>query len=191
MQCLLLFLGSRESALTSVAGMLYLLLFSDMRFHPPWGALMCPQLLRSGRQRVRRNRFFFCLFNTLFIMDAEHTLSPEATSENVIESISTEEMEALRIYFERYSQEMLTSFRLNLSSTDDLPHFLLRQLEKTKDLFSTLEQPWSRYIPILYQALALYFIHVPEQKKRQKYLLLEQKAAYTALVSSQIPPENI
>lgn len=107
-------------------------------------------------------------------MDTEHTMSPDVNLEDAVatESISAEEMEAMRIYFERYAQEMLTSFRINLSPGDDLPHFLLRQLEHTKGLLSSLEKPWSRYIPILYRALSLYYIHVTDTSKRQLALNL-------------------
>lgn len=107
-------------------------------------------------------------------MDTEHTLSPDINLEDVVatESISVEEMDALRIYFERYSQEMLTSFRVNLSPEDDLLHFLQRQLVHTKSLLSSLEKPWDRYIPILYRAFSLYYIHVTDKNKRQLALNL-------------------
>lgn len=107
-------------------------------------------------------------------MDTEHTMSPDINLEDVVatESISVEEMDALRIYFERYSQEMLTSFRVNLSPEDDLLHFLQRQLVHTKSLLSSLEKPWDRYIPILYRAFSLYYIHVTDKNKRQLALNL-------------------
>lgn len=107
-------------------------------------------------------------------MDTEHTMSPDINLEDVVatESISVEEMDALRIYFEHYSQEMLTSFRVNLSPEDDLLHFLQRQLVHTKSLLSSLEKPWDRYIPILYRAFSLYYIHVTDKNKRQLALNL-------------------
>lgn len=107
-------------------------------------------------------------------MDTEHTLSPDINLEDVVatESISVEEMDALRIYFERYSQEMLTSFRINLTQEDDLLQFLERQLEYSKGLLSSLEKPWSRYIPILYRAFSIYLMHLPDSKSRQNALNL-------------------
>ena len=86
------------------------------------------------------------------------------------ETIQAEEMEALRIYFERYAKEMLTSFRQNMHPGDDLPHYLLRRLEESKTLLASLELPWERYIPVLHRAFSLYFIHVQDVGTRQKAL---------------------
>ena len=97
-------------------------------------------------------------------MDTEHTMCPEANPTDTVvdqstesfltDSISAEEMTALKAYFERLAQDMLSSSRCKLNSSDDLPHYLFRKLEKSKALFSSLELPWEHYIPILYQALA-------------------------------------
>lgn len=101
------------------------------------------------------------------------------------ETISTEEMEAFRIYFERYAQEMLASFRQNLHTGDDLSHYLLRRLEESKTLLAKLELPWERYIPILYQALSLYFIHVQDGNTRQKTLNLTSELMSVVVLLSQ------
>ena len=98
-------------------------------------------------------------------MDTEHTMCPEVTPADTVvdqsaeslltDSISAEEMTALKAYFERFAQEVLSSSRCKLNPGDDLPHYLFRKLEKSKALFSSLELPWERYIPILYQAFSL------------------------------------
>lgn len=128
-------------------------------------------------------------------MDTEHTMCPEANpTDNVVDqsveslltdSISSEEMTALKAYFERLAQEMLSSSRCKLNSGDDLPHYLFRKLEKSKALFSSLELPWERYIPILYQAFALYFIHMNEPNTRLKALKLTSELMSAVVLLSQ------
>lgn len=101
------------------------------------------------------------------------------------ETIQAEEMEALRIYFERYAKEMLTSFRQNMHPRDDLPHYLLRRLEESKTLLASLELPWERYIPVLHRAFSLYFIHVQDVGTRQKALGLTSELMSVVVSLSQ------
>lgn len=101
------------------------------------------------------------------------------------ETIPTEEMEALRVYFERYAKEMLVSFRQNMHPGDDLPHYLFRRLEESKRLLANLELPWERYIPILHQAFSLYFIHVQDIGTRQKVLGLTSELMSVVVFLSQ------
>ena len=75
-------------------------------------------------------------------MDTEHTMCPEVTPADTVvdqsaeslltDSISAEEMTALKAYFERFAQEVLSSSRCKLNPGDDLPHYLFRKLEKSK-----------------------------------------------------------
>ncbi|MBD3591441.1 hypothetical protein [Bacteroides sp. GM023] len=128
-------------------------------------------------------------------MDTEHTMCPKANPTDtvvdqsaeslLIDSISSEEMTALKAYFERLAQEMLSSSRCKLNSGDDLPHYLFRKLEKSKALFSSLELPWERYIPILYQAFSLYFIHMNEPNTRLKALKLTSELMSAVVLLSQ------
>lgn len=128
-------------------------------------------------------------------MDTEHTMCPEANpTDNVVDqsveslltdSISAEEMTTLKAYFERFAQEMLSSSRCKLNSGDDLPHYLFRKLEKSKALFSSLELPWERYIPILYQAFALYLIHAKDANTRSKALKLTSELMSAVVLLSQ------
>ena len=85
---------------------------------------------------------------------------------------SVEENEALRVYFERQGEELLNCWKNNLGSSDDLSHYLLRQLEHMKKFCTRMELPWDEFIPILYKALALYFIHSPEPNMRKRALFL-------------------
>lgn len=101
------------------------------------------------------------------------------------ETIPAEEMEALRMYFERYAQEMLTSFQQNMHPGDDLHHYLLRRLEESKKLLASLELPWERYIPVLYRAVALYFIHVQDAGTRQKAMNLTSELMSVVVLLSQ------
>lgn len=128
-------------------------------------------------------------------MDTEHTMCPEVTPADTVvdqsaeslltDSISAEEMTALKAYFERFVQEVLSSSRCKLNPGDDLPHYLFRKLEKSKALFSSLELPWERYIPILYQAFSLYFIHMNEPNTRLKALKLTSELMSAVVLLSQ------
>ena len=60
-----------------------------------------------------------------------------------------------------------------------------RKLEKSKALFSSLELPWERYIPILYQAFSLYFIHMNEPNTRLKALKLTSELMSAVVLLSQ------
>lgn len=78
-------------------------------------------------------------------MDTEHTMCPEVTPADTVvdqsaeslltDSISAEEMTALKAYFERFAQEVLSSSRCKLNPGDDLPHYLFRKLENQKHYF--------------------------------------------------------
>ena len=128
-------------------------------------------------------------------MDTEHTMCPEVTPADTVvdqsaeslltDSISAEEMTALKAHFERFAQEVLSSSRCKLNPGDDLPHYLFRKLEKSKALFSSLELPWERYIPILYQAFSLYFIHMNEPNTRLKALKLTSELMSVVVLLSQ------
>ena len=128
-------------------------------------------------------------------MDTEHTMCPEVTPADTVvdqsaeslltDSISAEEMTALKAYFERFAQEVLSSSRCKLNPGDDLPHYLFRKLEKSKALFSSLQLPWERYIPILYQAFSLYFIHMNEPNTRLKALKLTSELMSAVVLLSQ------
>lgn len=128
-------------------------------------------------------------------MDTEHTMCPEVTPADTVvdqsaeslltDSISAEEMTVLKAYFERFAQEVLSSSRCKLNPGDDLPHYLFRKLEKSKALFSSLELPWERYIPILYQAFSLYFIHMNEPNTRLKALKLTSELMSAVVLLSQ------
>lgn len=85
---------------------------------------------------------------------------------------SEEEMEALKVYFHRYDQNLCAAFQKKPSSQEGLYPCLLDQLEKSKVLLSRLELPWERYIPILHRAFCLYLIYTTETKVRQEALCL-------------------
>lgn len=149
---------------------------------------------------------FFSAYTTPFIiMDTDNTVCSDVNPVDTIidestessstesssadsktpETIPAEEMEALRMYFERYAQEMLTSFQQNMHPGDDLPHYLLRRLEESKKLLASLELPWERYIPVLYRAFALYFIHVQDAGTRQKAMNLTSELMSVVVLLSQ------
>lgn len=101
---------------------------------------------------------------------------------------SEEEMEALKVYFDRYDQNMFPVFRNGPSSQERLYSCLLDRFEKSKFLLSHLELPWDRYIPILHRAFCLYFINTPETKLRQQALYLSSELMSAIVLLSQHGP---
>lgn len=99
---------------------------------------------------------------------------------------SAEENEALRICFELQGKELLHCWQTVLDPSDDLPHYLLRQLEQMKKFSTRLELPWDEFIPILYKALALYFIHSQEinARKRALFLTTEMMSIFAFLMQN-------
>lgn len=123
-------------------------------------------------------------------MDDEHKISPEvtlseSTTDTPIESFTAEEMEFLKSYFERYAQEMLTSFQQTMYPCDDLPTYLLHRFKESKELLSVLGKPWSKYIPMLHEALGYYMIHVTDNKLRIKAMRLSTELMSTMASLSQ------
>lgn len=116
---------------------------------------------------------------------SEETPLDDAVNQTM-QAFSAEENEALRIYFERQGQELLNSWKKELTPRDDLPHYLLRYLKTTKKFYTRIELPWSEFIPILYKALTLYFIHQAENAElRKKTLSLTTTLISTILFFSE------
>lgn len=166
----------------------------DTRFRTPVESINVPSAAKC-QVTGRAEPLFSAYYIPYIIMDNNRTTYSTVNTVDTVatksadliasEAISTQEMKALEIYFEHYAQEVLASFRQKMSPGDDLPHYLLRQLEKSKTLLASLELPWERYIPVLYRAFSLYFIHAEDASARQKALNLTSDLMSVVVLLSQ------
>lgn len=103
-------------------------------------------------------------------------------------SLTSKEIEEMKIYFERLATEMLASFNLQLKNGYTPINFLDQKLEDAAMLLGRLQLPWNRYIPVIYQACSFYFIHTTEIRCRKQALGLTSELMSLLVFLSQSGP---
>ena len=99
------------------------------------------------------------------------TEAPSAT--NVIVATADDiPLTTSEIFFKEEAKRLRQRFLNTSFDTENEFQYLLRQLEMMKNFHSHLELPWHEYIPIMYNAFALYLRNIENKKEANNTLKL-------------------